>query len=124
MLDGLVELETPLTVASLVVWQLPERPAQRSRRDWRMSVRLGPDARGALANKMETLPLAARRGRAREILEVLIPPAQVGYPANMDTGARLEYSAKVYHSAELAFESCDAQRSVPVRVGGKRRGYA
>ena len=51
-------------------------------------------------------------------------PGQVGYPAFMNTDAILRHSVKGYQSAALAFQSCDARRSLLVCLEGKAtRGH-
>ena len=64
------------------------------------------------------------RDGVRGILGVLSFPGQAGYPAPMNTEACLGYSTMGYQSAELAIQSCDAQRRLPVRrVGKATRGH-
>ena len=57
------------------VRQVPAGPVQRNRHDWRLGVRLGPDASGALAYEMKVRPLGMSRVGAREILDVSPSPA-------------------------------------------------
>ena len=62
---------------------------------------------------------SAPRDGVRGILGVLSFPGQAGYPAPMDTEACLGYSTMGYQSAELAIQSCEARRSLPVRREGQ-----
>ena len=92
VLDGPGELEAWLAALPLEVWQVPERPILRNQRDWRMGVRLGPNASGALAYIMWASPPGIRRVGVRGILDVSSPPGQKERPASMYTDAPLGYA--------------------------------
>ena len=99
--------------------------AQPDRHDWRIGVRLGPNASGSFASFMQTPPLGMLRVGARGILAVPSSPGHVGFPAWMNADACHGYSATGYQPAATALQSCDAQRSTLVRLGGqatRRRG--
>ena len=77
---------------SYEVWSLPKRPAQ-GQHHWRMGVRQGPSANGALHSRLKAQRPGLRHAGLREILRVLANPGQVGNPASMKTDARLRFAA-------------------------------
>ena len=91
-------------------------------RFWRAGVRLGQNASGALAYKMHVSHPGTHHVGVREILQVSSSPGNVVYPASINTDASPGYAAMSHRSAGLAFESCDAQRSLLASLQGEATG--
>ena len=78
-----------------------------------------PHESGAFARKVQ-VPLARNcRVGAWGILDASSSPGQVGYPACINMDASPAYATTGHQSSELAFKSCDAQRSSLARFGGQ-----
>ena len=118
------DLETPIASLRFEVWRIGERLAKGKRHFWCMGVHFGPNADGTLAAYLQMPPSAVRRARLREISEAASFPAQVGFPASINTHAGIGYSCTVGRSSRLAFQVCGAQRSPLVRQWGQpARGH-
>ena len=125
MSDGVGDSGTPLASLKFEVWELDGRLANSGQHDWCAGVRLGPNADGTLAAPAQTPRPGSRRTAVRDILELLSRPGQVGCPVSMNTDARLGYATMGYQSLFLAFQDCDAQGLLLVRLAGQattRRG--
>ena len=73
----------PLIGRNFKVWALPERPARegQGRHQWRLGVRLGPNAPGAFTLRVLDLgatPAWIRGAGFREVLKSFRSPGQVG----------------------------------------------
>ena len=124
MLDGEGRMETSSANLPSGASEIKDRLANRNQHDWRMRVRLGPNADGALSARLKAPPPGLRRAGPPEILRLPSHPGRAGYPAFMDSGASLSFAAMADLSALLAFESRDAQWNPLVRVAGQgTRGH-
>lgn len=78
-----------------------------------MDARFGSNASGHLDHNAQVTPPATRRVGVREVPDVWSFPVQVGHPAYF------AYFFMGSHSAKLAFQCCDANRSVRARLLGQ-----
>ena len=107
MMDVNGDMYSPLTVCDFEVYRLPTRKIREhcnSNGPW--GCRLGPRARGSLAQRMinpKFVPPAARKVPPREIIQISENPDQAGYPASMNTDACLGYSVTGYQSRDVAW---------------------
>ena len=82
-------------------------------------MRLGAHASCALAHHREVPSLKMRRAGVRGALDALPSPGHAGYPASMNANASLGYATMAYQCSDAAFGSCNAQRSLLVRLEGQ-----
>ena len=110
----------PLVGGAFEVWTRPERLVQIPwRRDWRFRVRSGKDADGSRAQKTMTsksMPLAARRAAASEVMAFLKAKGQVRYPPAITTEAQRGHLVMAYQSAEAPSESCEGDGPILIRL--------
>ena len=91
-LDATSILLRPLVGRDFQIWPLPERKACDGKqcREWRLGVRLGPNASGELPQRIYDLaatPPETRKAGFREIAEVHRCKGHVGYPPIVATDA-------------------------------------
>ena len=88
-------------------------------RGWVVSVRPGPSANGFLPQALALLPLALVKYPLREVISFAVAPGLVGFPPTMNTKGSLGHSVMTYQSSWVAFNYCEAGRSIRVRIGGR-----
>ena len=91
----------PLAGRDFKVWASPDRNARDGKEchEWRLGVRLGPYASGALSQcifDLDATPPGIRKAGFREVMEVLRSSERVGYPRSVATGTQLGFSFMAY----------------------------
>ena len=115
LVGGRGDLEIAPAPLQLEVRGIDGRLAESGQRDWRIGVRLGPNADGTSAALLRPPPPGLRRAGVGGISERFSYPGQVGYPASMDRDAWVGYSIM----SGQASQSCGAQWSLLGRLGGQ-----
>ena len=99
----------------------PEIRGLGGRDDWRLGVRLGPDANGLLPRKADSVtatPQGVRKTSAAEMIAFFRAGEQVGFPPPISSGASLGFSAAASQSAEILFDSLCGAEFILVRLEG------
>ena len=115
----------PLVGRDFQVWELPAHNARdgKTRRNWRLGVRLGAAASGVYSQRVSDLDAASpgiRKAGSREMVVVLRSPGQAGYPPSIATDAHLGFLVMAYQSAEVLFDRCEGQGCIHLRPGPPR----
>ena len=113
---------TLLEGLDFIAYPLKNRPARRRpnpQGQW--GIRLGPNARGAMAKVFQRpnlMPPAVRKASSREMLTFLQNPKQIGRAASMNADARLGFSVTRYKFWEIAYGLREAGLFNLVRLSG------
>ena len=96
-LDENAHMPRPLIGRGFQDWGLKGRAFRngKSRHDWRLGARLGPNASGIYSQRVSDLGATEpeiRKAGFREVTRVLRCPGQVGYSPSVATDAQLGYS--------------------------------
>ena len=116
-------LSQPLAGRGFQVWGLKDRAARdgEMRYNWRLGVRLGPNASELFSQMVSDLggaPPGIRKAGFREVVEVLRSPGQVGCPPGIATDAQLGFSGTAYQFLEVLFDRCGGDGHFLVRLTG------
>ena len=123
MMNEKVDLFSPMVGLDFAVYRIPTRLVrERCNLGGPWGVRLGPRARGSLAQRLrdpKKMPPGTRKASPREGFQFSGNPLQMGYPASVNTDSRLGFSVAAYQSWGIAHDHCEAYRSTLVRIEGR-----
>ena len=110
MLDECGDPECHRADLHFQVWKLPTRRIHgNANHSWRIGVRLGPEARGATRNWVQSV---------RELLDFLHAKGLIGFPPATINGASLGFSRTAHGSSIVAMNFYEARKLVVIRSVG------
>ena len=110
MMDELGNLYSPMVGLGFAVYRPPLRVAQGHP----LGVRLGPQARGFMSQKLrgpKKISPGARKASPRGVARFFRALLQAGYPASMNTDACLGFSVMDYQAWDIAHGHCEGSLS-------------
>ena len=115
MLEGGGHLETPYAPMQFEAWGIEDRSKIDAQHAWRMGARQGAYANVSSTATPQAPPPNPRHAGVRGILAALHLPGKAGGSTWMNADARPGFPMIGNQSATLAFQGCDACRSLLVR---------